>query len=163
MDDHDHFDTLTKAYQAFRQCIQSVPDNLFLSPINGWSARDVVAHLVGWNRNMIKAGREILRGAAPSYYPDAANDYKNINAAFVSQYSSRDKQAMLAELAASLTEFETFVHGLVPSEWTADHGVVHYSGGPATVARLIDSLAGDYQDHSREIQAWLKAKGPQAS
>ena len=163
MNNRDSFNTLTVAYQAFRRCIQSVPDSLYLTPINGWSTRDVVAHLVGWNRNMIAAGKEILRGDVPSYYTDAPNDYMNINAAFVSHYSSRDKASLLADLAASMLEFETYVHGLKPSEWDADHGVVHHRGGPATVARLIDSLAGDYQHHSQEIQEWLSSRGSQAS
>jgi hypothetical protein len=159
MDDHDNFNTLTEAFQAFLKVVQSVPDDLYLSPINGWSTRDVVAHLVGWNRNMIEAGKEILRGGKPSYYPDAPNDYKNINGAFVSLYSSRDKTFLLNELAVSLSELEAFVHGLDPSERTADYGVVHYRGGPATIARLIDSLAGDYQYHRNEIQEWLNSKG----
>ncbi len=163
MNDRDRSNTLTVAYQAFRRCIQSVPDNLYLSPINGWSSRDVMAHLVGWNRRMIESGKDILRGVVPSYYTDASNDYKNVNAAFVSHYSSRDKASLLAELAASMAEFEAYVQGLDPSEWDADHGVVHYRGGPATVARLIDSLSGDYQDHTREIQEWLAAIGLQGS
>lgn len=148
------------AYQAFRQCIQSVPDDLYLTPINGWSPRDIVAHLVGWNRNMVKSGKELLRGEMPAYYPDAPNDYKNINAAFVSKHSSRDKVTLLDELAASMLEFETYVRGLDPSEWDADHGITHYRGGPATVSRLMDSLAGDYHSHTHEIQQWLKDKQP---
>ena len=159
----DHFTSLTTSYQAFRECIQSLPDDLYLSQLNGWSPRDVVAHLVGWNRKMIESGKDILRGEKPTYYTDWANDYKNVNAAFVGKYSSRDKASLLGELAASMNEFETFLHGLEPPELTADHGVVHYGGGPATVARLMDSLAGDYRDHTREIREWLGTKGHQAS
>ena len=159
----DHFNKLTAAYQAFRDCLQSLPDSLYLASINGWSPRDTAAHLVGWNRLMIESGRDILQGRKPSYYTDSANDYKNINAAFVARYSSRDKASMLGELASSMAEFDAFVHGLETSEWTADHGVVHYSGDPATVARLMDSLAGDYRSHTHEITEWLGTKGSQAS
>ena len=161
MEDHDRFASLAAAYHAFQECIQSLPDGLYLSPMNGdgWSPRDVVAHLVGWNRRMIESGRDILRGEQPSYYSDSANDYRNINAGFVAKYSTRDRASLLGELAASMQEFETFLHGLKPSELTADHGVVHYGGSPATVARLMDSLAGDYRDHAREITEWLATKG----
>ena len=54
---------------------------------------------------------------------------------------SKDKlQGLLKELASSMTEFETFVESLPPAELIADHGVTHYSGEQATVARLIRSL-----------------------
>ncbi len=54
-----------------------------------------------------------------------------------------------------MEKFEAFIRSLPVEELTADHGVVHYSGKPATVAKIINSLAGDYQYHSRQIAEWL--------
>jgi hypothetical protein len=158
MSNMPRFSALTKAYQAFRWCIESMADDQYLTPVTNWSARDTAAHLVGWNRNMIEAGKEILRGETPSYYPEAKNDYKNVNAGFVVKYSTRDKAAMLAELASSMAEFEAFLNGLEPSELDNNHGVIHYSGDKATVARLVDSLTGDYEYHREEIEEWVKTR-----
>ena len=151
--------SLKRAYEDFRDCILSIPDDLYLSPISHWSPRDIVAHLVGWNRNMIDACNAILRGETPSYYVDAPNDYRNINAAFVARYSSQNKAALLDELASSIEELQQYVSRLDQIELDADHGVVHHRGGPATVTRTVESLTGDYRYHRQKIIEWLRTKG----
>lgn len=115
--------SLKGAYEDFRDCILSIPEDLYLSLIDRWSPRDIVAHLVGWNRNMIEACDAILRGEAPSYYVDAPSDYKNINAAFVARYSSQNKTELLNDLASSIEELQRYVGRLDQTELDADHGV----------------------------------------
>lgn len=149
---------LKSAYEDFTKLILSLSDEQFLSSMNGWSPRDVAAHLVGWNGLMIDSSLSILAGRPPAYYDDAKNDYSNINAGFTAKHSSRSKQELLAELKSSMEKFEAFIHSLPAEELTADHGVVHYSGSPATVTRIINSLAGDYQGHTRQITEWLDLK-----
>jgi hypothetical protein len=104
---------------------------------------------------MIEASLSILAGNTPSYYEDAPNDYCNINAAFTAKHSSRSKQALLAELKSSMQSLETFLHDLPAEALAADHGVRHYSGVPATVGKIVQSLAGDYQYHTDQLREWL--------
>ena len=158
MDTSHPFIPLQRAYQDFYNCILTLPEPLFTSSMNGWSPRDVVAHLIGWNRNMIEAASSILSGVAPSYYEDAPNDYRNINAGFVAQYASRLKAELLGELSSSMAEFEQYIVTLKLGELTDSHGVLQYSGQPATVAKIIASLTGDYQHHLDEIKAWLRIR-----
>jgi len=146
---------LAHAHQHFSKLIGSLSDEQFLSPMNGWAPRDVVAHLIGWNRLMIEASLSLRAGKPPAYYDDAEHDYSNINASFTTKHSSRSKQELLAELQSSIETLVKFVDGLPIEELTANHGVLDHSGDPATIADLIDSLAGDYQDHAREIEEWL--------
>ena len=155
MDNPQHLPSLQRAFQDFSNCILVLPEALFLSPMNGWSPRGVVAHLIGWNQQMIDASATILRGETPAYYADAPNDYRNINAGFVNRNASRSKAILLDELRSSMKDFEQYIDSLDKSELTASHGVVHYSGRPATVAGIIDSLTGDYREHLRQINAWL--------
>ena len=115
-----------------------------------------MTHLIGWNGLMIEASESILAGKAPDYYEDAPNDYSTINAGFIAKYPSRSKEALLAELKSSLEKFEAFALALPPGELTEDHGVRHYSGSPATVKKIIASLAGDYKSHTDEITEWLR-------
>jgi len=95
---------LKRAYLTFCNCVLSVPETLFMASINGWSPRDVVAHLIGWNGQMIAASQEILRGETPQYYADAPNDYQNINTSFVARFASQSKAELISELKASLHE-----------------------------------------------------------
>lgn len=146
---------LKSAYEDFSILIASLSDEQFLCLMDDWSPRDVVAHLVGWNSLMIESSLSILAGKAPSYYDDAPNDYSNINSDFVQKHSSRSKSDLLAELESSMVKFEAFIFSLPAEELVADHGVLHYSGSPASVARIVNSLAGDYQHHVRQITKWL--------
>ena len=150
---------IKKSFQGLVELILRMPDDLFLSHMDGWSPRDVVAHLIGWNSLMIEASLSILSGKAPAYYSDKPNDYSRINSGFTMKYSSRSKPELLTELKTSLDALETFVLALPEEELAADHGVRHYSGSPATVSRLLASLAGDYQLHAQQIRAWLNKDG----
>jgi hypothetical protein len=123
--------------------------------MDGWAPRDVVAHLIGWNGLMIEASLSILAGNPPSYYDDAPNDYSHINASFIAKHSSQSKQELLAELQSSVEKLERFLDSLSIKELTANHGVMHHSGDPATITEIIESLADDYQDHARQIEEWL--------
>ncbi len=147
---------LNQAHQEFSTLILSLTDEQFLSPMDGWSPRDVVAHLIGWNGLMIEASRSILAGQTPAYYGDAPNDYSQINAGFTTKFSSRSKPELLTELKSSMDKFEAFLAALPAEELTNAHGVIHYSGEPATLTRIIASLAGDYRYHIRQIQGWFK-------
>ncbi len=147
---------LKDTYRDFTKLILSLTDEQFLSVMDGWTPRDVVAHLIGWNSLMIDSSRSILAGQPPSYFEDSKNDYSNINAGFTRKFSSQSRQELLAELKSSMTGFEAFILSLPDEELTADHGVVHYSGVPATINKIIYSLAGDYQYHTKQIKG---AKG----
>ena len=146
--------SLISAYEDFVGLILSLSSEQFLSSMDGWCPRDVIAHLIGWNNLMIEASRSILAGKPPAYYDDASNDYSNINSVFTTRYSSRSKQELLAELKSSMAGFETFVLALPDRELLANHGVSHHQGGPATVSKIITSLAGDYSYHAQQIREW---------
>ncbi len=147
---------LKQAYQEFSSLILSLTDEQFLSPMDGWSSRDVVALLIGWNGLMIEASRTILAGQTPAYNSDAHNDYSHINAGFTTKFHSRSKSELLNQLKTSMEGLEAFIASLPDDELTNAHGVVHYRCEPATLTRIIASLAGDYRSHTRQIQEWFK-------
>jgi hypothetical protein len=149
---------LNQNFQSFTKVIDALSDEQFLTVMDGWSPRDVVAHLIGWNGLMIDSALEILAGNPPSYYQDAPNDYSNINAEFMNKYSSRSKREMLADLQSTMKKLESFIESLSAGEFTASHGVTHHSGGPASVARIVSSLAGDYEYHIRQVEGWFPKK-----
>jgi len=152
--------TLKKAYEDFTKLILSLPDEQFLSSMDGWAPRDVVAHLIGWNSLMIESSLSILDGKPPSYYEDAGNDYSNLNAGFIKMFPSKSKQELLGQLKSSMEKFDTFISSLPHEALTADHGVVHYSGVPATIGKIINSLASDYQYHTEQMLEWEKKYMP---
>lgn len=146
---------LSQAYREFAKLLDSLSNEQFLTPMNGWTPRDVAAHLVGWNSLMIEAALSIMAGSPPAYYEDAPNDYSNINAGFTAKFSSESKRDLLADLRSSMEKLERFLSSLSTEELAKDHGVKHHSGSPATVTRIIESLASDYQYHTNQIEEWF--------
>jgi hypothetical protein len=149
----DQLEKLNKAYLAFVEVVESLTPEAFLRSLGDWTPRDVVAHLIGWNRNILRGCRQILKGETPSYHADALNDYRTINAGFIAQYDSTDRAVLLNELAKGKEELSDFLSDVSELEWAKDFGPRHYRGGPATVSRAADSITGDYIEHTREIRA----------
>jgi hypothetical protein len=155
MSHQEAWQLLKNAYQDFVNIILSLSDEQFLNPLYEWTPRDIVAHLIGWNTLMIESSLSILEGKPPTYYDDTPFNYSHINAGYTAKFSSQLKADLLAQLKSSFEGFEAFIGGLPDEELEADHGVRHYSGVPATVGKIITSLAGDYEYHTQQIREWM--------
>jgi hypothetical protein len=140
------------------ECVSSLSDELFLEKINGWSARDIVAHLVGWNRAVIEGSRQIMRGNLPSYDIDSGENYSKVNAAFVREYSSPLKGPLLAELRRSARELQEFLRSLDPGAWARDYGVEN-QGATVTLRSTVEELIEDYTHHRQQIEEWRRKVG----
>lgn len=141
--------------EDFARCVASLNEELFLKNLNLWSPRDIVAHLVGWNRYIIEGSKQIRRGELPFYDIDPGENYSNVNAVLVREYSSRDKKELLDELKASTQELKQFLHSLDSSEWDHDYGVRH-QGSTITIRNTVDELIEDYDKHREQIEKWTE-------
>lgn len=146
----------------FTRCVASLDEELFLMKINHWSLRDIVAHLAGWNRYIIEGSKQIKRGELPFYDIDPGEDYSNVNAVLIRQYSSGNKLELLDELRASAGELKHFLQSLNHSEWDRDYGVRH-QGSTITVRNTVDDLISDYIHHREQIEALARGLVPRSS
>ncbi|MBN1538493.1 MAG: ClbS/DfsB family four-helix bundle protein [Anaerolineales bacterium] len=149
------FYPIKMAARDFLGVVNSLSDEQFLTTLYEWTPRDIVAHLIGWNTLMIEASLSILDGRQPAYYDDTPFNYSHINAGYSAKYPSQNKEDLLAQLQSSLEELEKFIQGLSDEEINADRGVLHHSGVPATVKKIIASLASDYEYHTQQIRDWI--------
>ena len=79
---------LANAVESFASEVESLDDERFLGPLGRWSARDIVAHLIGWNRYMVRGMEQILLGELPFYDVDPGEDFANVNRTHVRDYPS---------------------------------------------------------------------------
>ena len=147
--------SLSRSVEDLAGCVTALSDEAFLVGINGWAARDIVAHLIGWNRAVIEGSRQIMRGELPSYDIDSGDNYSKVNAAFVREYATPNKEELLAELRQSANELQEFLHALDPSAWARDYGVKN-QGSTVTIRSTVDELIDDYDHHRRQIEEWRK-------
>ena len=142
---------LETAYAAFMETMQGLSDENLHASLGDWTPRDIAAHFIGWNRITLVGCGELREGAEPFYFYDGTNDYRKVNAKFLGQFPSTDRDVLLQEIALTKTALVVYLKTLDDSEWELDTGIVHYRGGPATVARCVDSLIRDYRKHRQEI------------
>ena len=144
-----------QSIEDFVHCVASLKEESFLKRHNKWSPRDVVAHLIGWNRYIIEGSNQIRRGELPFYDIDPGEDYSKVNAVLVLEYASTDRQEMLDELRVSAQELKRFIGSLDSSEWSQDYGVRH-KGAIITVQNTVDELIEDYDIHKERIEDWAR-------
>ena len=144
---------LELAYAEFMQTAKGLSPEDLMRPLGDWTPRDILAHFVGWNRITLVGCAELCEGVEPFYFHDGTNDYRKVNAPFFSRYNSSDLNILLTQVNETMDALMSYLRTVNENEWELDTGIVHYRGGPATVARCVDSLIRDYRKHREEIIA----------
>jgi hypothetical protein len=142
---------LDLAYSSFIRTIEELSVEGFLKSLGDWTPRDIMTHFIGWNRITLVGCAEICEGVEPFYFHDGTHDYRKVNALFFERFNSTDREVLLQEVTSTKDALISYLKSIDENEWELDTGVVHYRGGPATVARCVDSLIRDYGKHREEI------------
>jgi hypothetical protein len=147
----EQLENLNLNYAAFVQTVKDLSPEGFVKSLGDWTPRDIVAHLIGWNRITLVGCAELCEGVEPFYFFDGTNDYRKVNAKFLERFNSTDREGMVRQMADTFDALVSYLETVNENEWELDTGVIHYRGGAATVARCVDSLVRDYQKHREEI------------
>ena len=137
--------------------VASLDESLFLKPIREWSPRDIVAHLIGWNRYLVRGSEQIRAGKLPFYDIDPGDNYSTVNAVLVRAYSSKNREELIGDLRASAHGLAQYLRSLTTSEWNRDYGVRH-AGAVVTVRNSVDELVNDYHHHWSQIAEWRETQ-----
>lgn len=142
---------LELAYKSFVETTNKLSAEDLHKSLGDWTPRDILAHFIGWNRITLVGCAEIREGVEPFYFYDGTNDYRKVNASFLERFNSTDRDTLLAQVDSTKTTLVSYLKTVDENEWELDTGIVHYRGGPVTVARCVDSLIRDYRKHREEI------------
>jgi hypothetical protein len=148
-------ENLERGIQEFKKSIDLLPESLFLKKMDGWSPRDVTAHLIGWNLYTIKGCQQLRRGETPFYLIDPGDDFCKVNAVSIREYNSEDKARLLLQLDDATEKLKQFLVTVDPADWETDFNV-KFKGEPVTVKNTIDALIYDFIDHRQQIEQWVK-------
>ena len=147
----DQLENFQCCVEAFAGSVASLDERVFLRKVTDWTVRDIVAHLVGWNRHILRGAKQILCCELPFYDVDPGSDYSKVNATLVREYGDTDRSALLASLAASAGELTAFLRAIDSGEWDRDFGVRH-KGETLTVKSTVDDLIADYDHHRDQLE-----------
>jgi Mg2+ and Co2+ transporter CorA len=164
----DQIDRFARCVRGFAASVSALDERLFLTKVNAWTPRDIVAHLIGWNRHIVRGAKQILRGELPFFDVDPGPDYSKVNAALVRECGDTDRSVLLERLDESAGELMAFVRALAPTDWDRDFGVRHKgemlsvestSDDVVTVQSTVDDLIADYDHHRGQLDELRTSAG----
>jgi len=135
-----------REYNAFEQAVHGLnEDDMREAWFGAWGVRDIVAHMIGWHREMGPALERIARGERPVPEGRSYEDVDGWNARFAAAVKDWTPEDVLLELDRS-HEYFMHVAAAVPDE-RVQPGKTAY--------RIIDlNSAHHYREHGEQIRTW---------
>ena len=137
--------------RAFEAALVALDEVSFLGPLGNWTPRDVAAHLIGWNRAVVRGSKELLEGQLPFYDVDPGENFARVNAEMVRAVATTDREELLDQLHASVERLAAFLRSLDESDWKRDSGVRNQSE-ILTVVDTVEALVEDYSHHASQLR-----------
>ena len=153
----EQINELNSGVDGLAKCVSSLPEESFLKNLKKWNPRDIVAHLVGWNRYITAGSIQIMRGELPFYDDDPGENFCNVNAELIREHSTKDREKLLAELRSTADDLKQFLESLDTKDWDRDFGVRH-NGQIITIKNTVDELIADYLHHTAQIKDWARKR-----
>jgi hypothetical protein len=129
-------------------------DQVFLGV---WSIKDLLAHLIGWDKTTLRAVKSVLKGELPSFYKYHDHDWQTYNARLVKKHKRESVAELLAEARESQAALLKFLQTVPPEQFNKDFGV-RFRGYRVTIQRLLEADIEDDQIHLKQITDFFKGR-----
>jgi hypothetical protein len=138
-------------FGALKRALVGLSDDAMRRPCSGaWGVREILAHLAGWQREMIPVLERLARGERPIPEGVSYEDVDAWNARHVAARRGLTVEGVRAELDASHRDFLAAARAVPEPRFAPDK----------TATRIVD-LNGPhhYREHAAEIRAWRRRAG----
>lgn len=120
-----------------------------------WSIKDLLAHLIGWDKANLNAIQSVIRNEVPSFYEYHDRDWRTYNAMLVKKNKKGSFQELIATAKNSQQKLIEFLQTIPPEHFNKDFDV-RFRGYKVTVQRLLEAEAEDERTHARQINDFFK-------
>ena len=148
---------LISARQSIFAEILSLPEERLDEPCTGrWCAKDLLAHLIGWDYTNLQAVQEILAGQRPTFFRYYDQDWQSYNAHLVATYRKEPFQELRKDAETSHTRLVAFLQSLSAEE-VVNRKSPPEQGRAVTIRNLLKSEASDERKHAEQLHAFFDA------
>jgi hypothetical protein len=144
-------DEIARGYTDVQEAMQGLSDDQLETVFyDQWSVKEIVAHMLGWEREMTEALRRIARGERPT--PEGV-DYSNAdewNAKFATAAQGRSASAVIADWGQVHSGFVEAL-AAVPDD--------RFGEGKSVNRIAVGTGSGHYEEHVPAIKAWRQREG----
>lgn len=149
--------TLTDALSAMKaqrvrtmRVLEAIDAEEYLIPsaFGKWSLRDVVAHLIGWERLSVERNELIKQGIEPEAI--SCDDADEINAKFVREIGAQAKDPLLKLFQDTRDDLVASLRSLSEEQYTKDVGRL-----PSVQKRIAGCTFEHEAEHIAKVEAWV--------
>jgi hypothetical protein len=128
-------------------------DTVFLG---SWTAKDLLAHLVGWDYANLEGIAAVRAGRLPAFYAHYDADWRTFNACLVRDYRRDSLAECIAAAEESHRQLMAAARAISPVDFVADHGVRSPGGRHVTLPMLLSAETTDEQKHAKQLKAFTR-------
>jgi hypothetical protein len=140
-----------REYKSFHEALQGLNEAQMTEVwLGAWSVKDIVAHMMGWHRELIPALERLARGERPVPEGVSYEDVDGWNAKFAAAAYDTGVADLLLDFDRSHADFMR----------AADHVPSERFQPGKTAWRMVDlNSAHHYHEHGDQIRAWRRSRG----
>ncbi len=153
MERDDVLERLREAAAEVEHLLAALPEALLSERVERWTPREVVAHLVGWNQEVLRGVQELMQGRCPSFLEHAQDDYRALNARFAERWGRLGREQLLSEFRVSSEELLRTLETLPKEAWARDYRVQDLKE-VLTVREIVVRLVQHCVSHTERLRAW---------
>jgi hypothetical protein len=142
------------AFEGFNEAFTRVSEGRMGETMEIDTPRRILVEMVMWSRVCRKACEALQRRETPPQFTETESPFPDVANHDVAQLAVPELLAQATDLKNGLAEY---LRDLSPGLWSADQGLRHPQGGPATIRRELESLSRRYLDATDELLHWLEA------
>ncbi|MFQ5905136.1 MAG: DinB family protein [bacterium] len=118
--------------------------------IGKWSVKDVVAHIVFWDEELLRGMKALLKRDRPAFLD---RDWDELNARAVAERKHQSLNEMLGDLKESGARIEVFLNGLDESEFCSCMGQ-KWKMWDVTIEWIVCGNVEHDKHHTQKILTW---------
>ncbi|HUS16885.1 MAG TPA: ClbS/DfsB family four-helix bundle protein [Chloroflexia bacterium] len=128
---------------------------------NGWTFKDIAAHLVAWRQRAVVRLQAAARGEEPppapwAHVPGAADDFEPVNQWILQTNRDRPLSEVLRECDESLNDLETAVSALSELDLLDGQRFPWMQGTSLAETVMGNSCEHYFEEHEPTVRAWLQ-------
>ncbi len=125
---------------------------------SGWTAKDILAHILSWEQLMVKWIGMALNGETPNDRPQSDEIINAMNAEIFANNQNRDLLGILQEFKTSHQQALEVIEGLSEGQLN-DPALAPWRQGRPLWLLVMGNTWEHYMEHRQDIEAWLAKKG----
>ncbi len=145
--------------QHLEKTLGKITEQQMLTPgvMDGWTVKDLLAHITVWEQRMVAWLEQTLRGEVPEMLPPGMtwDDLDQWNEQTYQKHRMRDLDEVLADFKLSYPQALSAAQN-IPEEDLIDPDRYAWREGRPLWVMVAANTSWHYKEHNDSINAWLK-------